>query len=394
VILRSTGAVLAALIVLHAAWSDAQDRGPSPTTSVELAAAIDKLGDLDYGTRSRASRTVRRAPPAQAVPALLNAVAGHRDGYVRFRALVLLAGFNDPRAEGAMEESLTDPNDRLREVAYAFFEQHPDRARTPQLLAALDKELSEFVRPRLVRAVAAHAGPLTAASTRLKTETMRGEDYFRGAVIEALGEYKAAYALDELTKVANLEGPLQDDAVLAIGKIGDKRSLPILAGLQRTAPRETQPAIAASICMLGINCEKHLAYLGETLRFAETNVGFQELLRNTASSLGAVAEVTGKDEPLGVLLEVGVPSQDPARAPIALALATIAIRNPTFMCDYLERLSGREGAVDLLRDGFDMLEEDYGEEQFFVAVRRRYWSAPEGSAARQSGELLIQRLGF
>jgi hypothetical protein len=223
---------------------------------------------------------------------------------------------------------------------------------------------------------------------------MRSEDFFRGAVIEALGEHKAAYALAELTTVAGLEGPLQDDAVLAIGRIGDKRSLPVLAGLQRTAPRETQPSIAAAICMLGVNCGTHLGYLSDTLRFADENPGFQDLLRQAAVSLAAVALTTASNEPLGALLEVGGPSQDPARAPIALALATVAIRNPAFMCGYLESLSPREEAVDLIRDGFDMLEEDYGEEQFFVAVRRRYWSAPEGSAARQSGELLIQRLGF
>jgi hypothetical protein len=372
----------------------AQDRGPAATTAAELQAAIDRLGDLDYDARSSASRTVRRAPAAQAVPALLDAVAGHRDGYVRFRALVLLAGFNDPRAEGAMAQSLTDPNDRLREVAYAYFEQHPSAAHATHLLPALDKELSEFVRPRLVRALAAHARLLPAVSERLRSETMRGEDFFRGAVIEALGEHKAAYALAELTTVAGLEGPLQDDAVLAIGRIGDKRSLPVLAGLQRTAPRETQPSIAAAICMLGVNCGTHLGYLSDTLRFADENPGFQDLLRQAAVSLAAVALTTASNEPLGALLEVGGPSQDPARAPIALALATVAIRSPAFMCGYLESLSPREEAVDLIRDGFDMLEEDYGEEQFFVAVRRRYWSAPEGSAARQSGELLIQRLGF
>jgi HEAT repeat protein len=383
-----------ALTAGHAPPAGAQDRGPAPTTAAELEAAIDRLGDLDYDSRSRASRTVRRASVEQAAPALLEAVAGHRDGYVRFRALVLLAGFNDPRASGAMDQVLADPNDRLREVGYAYFEQHPDKARAPRLLAALDKELSEFVRPRLVRALAAHATLLPAVQNRLKTESLRGEDFFRGAVIEALGEYKAAYALAELTKVANLEGPLQDDAVLAMGKIGDKQSLATLAALQRSAPRETQPAIAAGICMLGVNCGVHLGYLGETLRFAEKNAGFQDLLRAAAGSLGAVSLATGRDEPLRTLLEVGIPSQDPARAPIALALATVAIRNPAFVFGYLADVSDEEGAVNLLRDGFDMLEEDYGEEQFFVTVRRQYWSAPEGSPARRAGELLIRRLEF
>ena len=113
----------------------------------------------------------------------------------------------------------------------------------------------------------------------LLREVGRGEDFFRSAVIEALGDYKAQYAFDAIAAVAKLDGPLQDDAAIALGKIGDKRALETLAGLQRTAPRPTQPSIAAAICLLGVNCESHEGYLVETLKFADKNPGFQELLR-------------------------------------------------------------------------------------------------------------------
>ena len=56
-----------------------------------------------------------------------------------------------------MEEAMVSPNDRLREVAYGYFEINPRPALAPKLLAALDKEEGEFVRPALVRALAAHA---------------------------------------------------------------------------------------------------------------------------------------------------------------------------------------------------------------------------------------------
>src|SRR4051812_44258513 len=114
---------VACLSSLHAQGVAAQEP-PAPTTvpAGQLQAAIDKLGDLDYATRTTASRTVRRAPVDQAAPALLRTVAEHNDGYVRYRALVLLTGFNDPRAKDAMRESLKSPNDRLRAVAYSFFE--------------------------------------------------------------------------------------------------------------------------------------------------------------------------------------------------------------------------------------------------------------------------------
>ena len=105
--------------------ASAQERGPTPTSPEQIRAAIDKLGDLDYPTRMAAGRTIRRAPTAPAVTALLQAVSEHADGYVRFRALTLLTGFNDPRTEDAMNAAMVSPNDRLREVAYAYFEINP-----------------------------------------------------------------------------------------------------------------------------------------------------------------------------------------------------------------------------------------------------------------------------
>ena len=260
--------VLCTLCVLRSV--SAQEPPAAQAVSPEqLRAAIDKLGDLDYATRTSASKVVRRTSPAQAVPALTQAVSDHADGYVRYRALVLLTGFNDPRAVASMRESVASPNDRLRSVAYRFFEHNPDRSMIRSFIAALDKEQGEFVRPSLVRALAAAAAGAAGdegaqARAVLLKEVGRGEDYFRSAVIEALGDYKAGYAFDALAGIARLEGPLQDDAALALGKIGDKRALETLAQLQRTAPRQYQPSIAAAICLLGVNCETHANFLGET----------------------------------------------------------------------------------------------------------------------------------
>ena len=69
---------------------------------------------------------------------------------------MLLTGFNDPRTRDAMRESLSSPNDRLRTVAYSYFEHNPDPSLIPLFLSALDREQAEFVRPALVRTLAAH----------------------------------------------------------------------------------------------------------------------------------------------------------------------------------------------------------------------------------------------
>jgi HEAT repeat protein len=368
-----------------------EPNAPQSVSPAQLKAAIDKLGDLDFATRTNASRLVRRTATAQAVPVLLQAVAEHRDGYVRYRALVLLTGFNDPRAKDAMRESLTSPNDRLRTVAYSYFEHHPDKAMTATFVAALDKEQAEFVRPALVRALAA-LGPQPA----LVRDVTRGEDFFRSAVIEALGDHKATYAYDAINAVAKTEGPLQDDAALALGKIGDKRALETLAALQRTAPRKTQPSIAAAICLLGVNCGSHQSYLIDTLKFADKNknAGFQELLRAAAAGLGALA-IAGHEEPMTALLDVGIPARDDStRAPVALALATVALRNTALMLPILEKRTDRDQAIALIAEGFDMLEEDLEKERFFAFARRSYWDAPQDSPRRTLMQTIIGKLDF
>jgi HEAT repeat protein len=370
----------------------AQERGPTPVSPAELQAAIGKLGDLDYATRVAAGRTVRRAPPAAAVPALMQAVREHADGYIRFKALVILTGFNDPRTPDVMIDQLGSPNDRLREVAYTWFEHHPDAALQARLVAALETETGEFVRPSLVRALAAQASDARVGEALIRDAT-RGLDYFRSSVIEALGDYKVTAAVPRLIEIAGLDGPLRDDAVIALGKIGDKKALGSLAELQRTAARTEQPAIAAAICLMGQNCSSHIGFLEKTLGFAEDFPGYQDLLRGAASGLGALG-AQGNPDAVRVLLDVGVPSEDPVRAPIALAMGLVALRNQTLLVRVLEKHEDLAGALLLVAEGFDMLEEDLEEERFYAAVRRTYWSAPDGSPTRRLCEQLITKLDF
>jgi len=262
----------------------------------------------------------------------------------------------------------------------------------PKLLAALVTESSEFVRPALTRALAAY-GTDPKVKEAMAGQVMKGQAYFRSALIEALGDYKATYAVGPITEVAKTDGPLQIDAAIALGKIGDKASLPVLAGLQRTAPRESQPAVAAAICLLGVNCESHQAYLAQTLKFAIGTIGFQELLRASAAALASLAE-SGHEAAAVELIQQGAPTSDPARAAIVLSLGTVALRNTAVMLKVLQAPGMLEPGADMLREAFDMLEEDFEEERFFVTVRRAYWQAPAGSPARAVCEALIRKLEF
>jgi HEAT repeat protein len=412
-------AVAAAVATVSTLVSAAQEPKAEAVSIQQVKAAIDRLGDLDFSSRMKAAQTVRRGPGALASPALVEAVSSHTDGYVRFKALVLLAGLNDPRAKPLMLDALRDPNDRLRSTAYAYFEDHPSADALAFMLPAYEREQSEFVRPSLTRALAAAsmsratagtplgrplargagaragvpADNVTRLQTLMRQAVTRGQDLYRSIAIEALGDYKATYALPDIVKVAALDGPLQDDAALAIGRIGDKSGLEALAAMQRKASKTLQPTIAAGICLLGVNCESHVGFLVQTLRFAVKNVGFQELLRSTSTGLAAVA-AAGNADALTALAEAGIPARDPARAPIALAVGEVAIRNPAFLLRWFETRQDQPDVASLLAESFDMLEEHYEEERFYVTVRRSYWQAPDGSATRRAAGALIGKLEF
>jgi HEAT repeat protein len=388
---------LAALVALALLGSGAPQAPIAREQQTEVApaqlkAAIDNLGKFDDAVRQAAARTVRRAPAAQAVPALIEAASSHADGYVRYRALVLLSGFNDARAREVMSAALDDPNDRLRMVAYAYFEHNPERGMSARLLKALDKEDGEFVRPALTRAVAAY-GDEPDVQKALTSLVMRGLDVFRGAVIEALGDYKGAYALAPIMEVAKQDGPLQEDAIFALGKIGDKRALGVLEGLQRSAPRVRQPSIATAICLLGINCASHEKYVIDTVSFSIPNLGFQDLLRAASRSLGTLAAADHQDA-ANALIDLGAPARDPARSPLALAVGMMALRNTPFTLKLFASRPDLHQAALLLRDAFDMLEEDYEEERFYASMRRTYWQSPAGSPERKVADALIQTLEF
>ena len=53
----------------------------------------------------------------------------------------------------------------------------------------------------------------------------------------------------------------------------------------------------------------------------------------------------------------------------------VALRNTPLVLKALEAVPDQKPSLLLLRDAFDMLEEDFEEERFFVTVRRGYWQA-------------------
>jgi len=359
--------------------------------AADLPTNIGRLSALDYPTRMNAARAIRRLTPADAVPALVQAVQTHKDEFVRYRAFVLLSSFNDRGTGELVRGLLRDANDRLREVAYKWLEAHPDPAMAPILLSSLQTEEAEFVRPAMVSALGA-LGDDMRVQRALLGEIGRGLDFFRGAVIDALGRRRAAYALDGIAAVAKLQGPLQDDAVIAIGRIGGSRALAVLKPLAAEPPSQALAlTLDAAQCLAGEGCDAAIKTIVAAVTAPSAGAA---VIRAGVSALTAVAAAGNQTATAALVTtaERGGVLRDQS----AIGIATVAVMDPDFILGWLDRLepAPRETAITLLKDGFDDLEEDFGEEQFFAAARAAYWKAGEGSATRSLTSLLIQRLEF
>ena len=350
-------------------------------------AFIARLADFDRATRVDAARQIRRLAAADAVPALTTAVRGSADQFIRYRALVLLTSFEDPSTDALMRTLMTDRNDRVREVTYRWREDHPEPAMTQQLLAALATEQAEFVRPALVGALA-RLGSDTAVRRALVVEAGRGLDFFRAAVIDALGRARADWALAAVTAAAEIDGPLRDDALIALGRIGDRGSLSLI-GQVPSRPVDAAMASEAARCLLGDDCASRVAGIAAVMvgRTAPA-----EALRAGATALAALTSASADALPALMRLLQHPAARDAA----AIGLGAAALRHPDELLAWLETLDdgGRIRVLEALRDAFDRLEEDYAEERFFAAARKAYWGAPENSPRRVIAAALIDTLEF
>jgi HEAT repeat protein len=401
--------IAAAAGIIAAVLGGAVSQGPASSgrlhaqsAGVDLKTLIGNLASLDYTTRTHAARLVRRAPAAEAVPALTEAVRRHPDEFVRARAFVLLSAFNERATAELVPSLLPDRNDRLRETAYKWLEQHPDARLTGTLLAALQTESAEFVRPALLGALAALDADVQ-VQRALTAEATRGLDLFREAVIEAIGRRGGTYAVDTIAGVAKLDGPLRDTALLSLGRIGGATARAVLKEVG-ASPGESGHTIRAALCAAGEGCDEALKALTQA---ASTTTGSANM-RAAVSALAAIASsgraasgnaVPGFNPAAPAAIEAIVTLAGrggAVRDQAALAISTVALRRPAAMVAWLAAASEmtRSTAIDLLKDGFERLEEDFAEEQFYAAARATYWQAADGSGERTLMASLIEKLQF
>jgi hypothetical protein len=376
------------LALLVAATFEPRLRAQTPAAAPDLKQNITNLASLDFPVRMQAARLIRRTAETQAVPALKEAARRDANEFVRYRALVLLTAFNDRGTRDLMHELIRDRNDRVREVAYKWLERNPDPQLAGALVMALQTEESEFVRPALVGALAAIGSDQTVQRAML-AEIGRGLDFFRSAVIDALGRHRAVYAVDGIAATSKLEGPLQDDALLALGRIGGARATMAIGEFTKGTPEATQ-MVRGVRCLIGEMCAEHVAAL---VAAASSDEGRQSTVNGAINALEAVAQ-SRNQAALSALL--GLAKNSALRETVAVSFASVALRQPDWIVERLEAADAptRESAITMLKDGFDSLEEDFDEEQFFASVRAGYWRAADGSTGRSLAQTLIQRLEF
>jgi HEAT repeat protein len=386
---RARLARLAVSAVLCGAMTATTAAAQSAAAAGDLKTHIANLSSLDFPTRMNAARMIRRAPAAEAAPALAQAAAKHADEFVRYRALIVLSSFNDRGTAALVRGLLTDRNDRVREVAYKWLEANPDPALAPTLLASLQTEQAEFVRPALVGALAA-LGDSPQVQRALLAEVPRGLDFFRSAVIDALGRHRAEYAVDAIAAVAPLEGPLQDDAILALGRIGGARAAAALAKVAN--PRaDLALTVRGAQCLLGNRCDAAITQLVDSAAAAGASAA---VIRAAITALSAIAAARN-DAATAAL--VGLAGRGTVvRDHVMLGFATVAVLNPDHVIGWIGMAPGavQTAATQLLKEGFEDLEDDFGEEQFFAAARAAYWKAGEGTSGRALAATLIQALDF
>jgi hypothetical protein len=209
-------------------------------------------------------------------------------------------------------------------------------------------------------------------------------------VIDALGRHRAEYAVDAVAAVAPLEGPLQDDAILALGRIGGARATAALAKITN-APVDLALTVRGAQCLLGDRCEAAIKQLVDS---AAAPGASSAVVRASVTALSAIA--ASRNDAATTAL-VGLAGRGAGvRDQVTLGFATVAVRNPDHVIGWLDMAPDpvRTAATQLLKEGFEDLEEDFGEEQFFAAARAAYWKAGEGTSSRALAATLIQALDF
>ena len=149
--------------------------------------------------------------------------------------------------------------------------------------------------------------------------------------------------------------------------------------------------LRAARCLLGEDCDAQVNALSDAVLAPRATQG---TVRSAVNALAAIA-ASGHEGATGALVALGARG-GAIRDEASVAFAGVAVRRPDHVLAWVEMLPPdvRRNALALLKDGFDALEEDFGEEQFFASARGTYWKAAETAPTRTLMASIIDTLEF
>ena len=183
----------------------------------------------------------------------------------------------------------------------------------PRLLERSRRRSREFVRPALTRALAAH-GEDRKSRQAMKRLVMRGQDFFRSAVIEALGDYRAR--LRARRRSSRSRSSTARCRTMRRWRWGRSATSAALDGAGGTAAngaararsRRSPPRSACSAS----TAARTRSYLVDSLTFAIANTASRNCCARAARALAALA-ASGRAGRRGRADRAGAPTRDPAR---------------------------------------------------------------------------------
>ena len=182
-----------------------------------------------------------------------------------------------------------------------------------------------------------------------------------------------------------------DDAVLALGRIGGAQASATFKALT-SASVDVVPALHAAQCLVDGGCDRHLKALADLTRDTTAK---PEAVRAAVAAIGAIA-ARGDASAAATLVTLAGTGSEAVKRDATLVFAGLALRRSSFVIEWLTGAAEdeRNRAIAVLHAGFDSLEEDFAEEQFFATARAAYWKGAEGSSDRTVTAALIDKLEF